>query len=99
MAGESQQEAQTACEPSERASIGFAHAPVVGVDLLTGFFSVAVGLHRASSSPVRTHQYMASAMIKIRQSRRLGDSRWVSSRRKPRLLKSENIGSMLQRAP
>lgn len=49
--GASQEEAKAAFEPGESAAIGFSDTPVVGVGLLTGFFSVGVGLQRASSCP------------------------------------------------
>ena len=47
----SQEEAKATFEPGESTAIGFSDTPVVGVGLLTGFFSVGVGLQRASSCP------------------------------------------------
>ena len=47
----SQEKAEAAFEPGKGTAIGFADTPMVGVGLLTGFFSVAVGLQRASSCP------------------------------------------------
>ena len=47
----SQEKADAAFEPGKGTAIGFADTPMVGVGLLTGFFSVAVGLQRASSCP------------------------------------------------
>ena len=86
-------------KPRHGAAVEFSEAPMVGIGLGVGFFSSGVGQCNVSSRPTGTHQYIANAMIKIRRSRRFACSSCEVCRSKPWLLKSENVGSIAQRAP
>ena len=86
-------------KPRHGAAVEFSEAPMVGIGLGVGFFSSGVGQCNVSSRPTCTHQYIANDMIKIRRSRRSACSSCEACRLKPRLLKSENVGSIAQRAP
>ena len=86
-------------KPRHGAAVEFSEAPMVGIGLGVGFFSSGVGQCNVSSRPTCTHQYIANDMIKIRRSRRFACSSCEVCRSKPRLLKSENVGSIAQRAP
>src|SRR3954471_22386692 len=59
--------------------------------------SAGVAWWRASHWPVETARSSASVMTRISLASRSGYRIWLSSRPKPRVLKSENIGSMPQR--
>src|SRR3954454_18636189 len=59
-----------------------------------GFFSAGKGRYAASHMPVETAQCRANAMTRSRRARRSGCRIRLSSRPKPRLLKSENIASI-----
>src|SRR4051812_47258200 len=58
------------------------------------FFSSGVARWTASHMPVETAQKRASAMTRSRRPRRSERWMWLSSRPKPRVLKSENMASM-----
>jgi hypothetical protein len=64
-----------------------------------GFFSSGVARWTMSHIPVETAQNSASAMTRMSRAMRSGRSRWLSSRPKPRVLKSASIASMPHRRP
>src|SRR3954463_9370986 len=72
---------------------GQAAAEVAGLSI-RDFFSSGVAPWAVSHIPVETAQNSASAMTRISRSRRSERRRWLSSRPKPRVLKSENIASI-----
>src|SRR4051794_27185526 len=72
---------------------GQAAAEVAGLSI-RDFFSSGVAPWAVSHMPVETAQNSASAMTRISRSRRSERRRWLSSRPKPRLLKSENMASI-----
>src|SRR3954449_7057881 len=77
---------------------GQAAAKVAGLPI-RGFFSSGVASWTASHMPVETAQNRARAMTRMRRSRRSGRRRWLSSRPKPRVLKSENMASIPHLSP
>src|SRR3954463_660365 len=72
---------------------GQAAAEVAGLSI-RDFFSSGVAPWAVSHIPVETAQNSASAMTRISRSNRSERRRWLSSRPKPRVLKSENIASI-----
>src|SRR4051794_37789454 len=77
---------------------GQAAAEVAGLSV-RGFFPSGVAPWTASHIPVETAQNRASAMTRMRRSRRSGRRRWLSSRPKPRVLKSLNMASIPHLSP
>lgn len=69
---------------------------MLGASLLTSIFSAAMGLQLASPCEISPHQYTASAIGGIMQSRPLGASLFVFSRRKPRLMKPARRDDLLE---
>src|SRR3954452_13483688 len=72
---------------------GQAAAEAAGLSI-RDFFSSGVAPWAVSHIPVETAQNSASAMTRISRSNRSERRRWLSSRPKPRVLKSENIASI-----
>src|SRR3954453_12347485 len=72
---------------------GQAAAEVAGLSI-RDFFSSGVAPWAVSHIPVETAQNSASAMTRISRSRRSERRRWLASRPKPRVLKSENMASI-----
>ena len=73
---------------------GQAAAEIAGLSI-RGFSSSGVASWTTSHIPVETAQNRARAMTRMRRSRRSGRRRWLSSRPKPRVLKSLNMASMV----
>ena len=74
-------------------------AQQVAGSLVRRFFSAGVALLTTSHMPTDTAQKSASAMTRMRRSKRSVRWMWLSSMPKPRVLKSENMGSMPHRSP
>ncbi len=74
-------------------------AQQVAGSLFRRFFSPGVALLTTSHMPTDTAQNSASAMTRTRRPKRSVRWMWLSSIPKPRVLKSENMGSMPHRSP
>src|SRR3954452_16818712 len=72
---------------------GQAAAEVAGLSI-RDFFSSGVAPWGVSHIPVETAHNSGSAMTRTSRSNRSERRRWLSSRPKPRVLKSENIASI-----